>query len=501
MRSTAKRGRVYRRCGCRDDQRRQLGARCPLLATDPHHGTWTFAVDSHTTLDGRRHTVRRGGFPKKKAAKKALHRFLEGERTGFSCDPDQTVADYLDEWFHHKQAFLKPTTIARYRRYVYDDLVPAFRTVLLDDLARPHLRAFVTDQLAHQRGEVTVYRILATLSSALGDGVRNDRLPRNIARPMIIRRPRRAERPQWTADQAARFLRYAHGADPLIANFTELLIGSGIRRGEALALHEDDAYLDKRFMYIRWTLAAVDNNQLVFTAPKTRSSRNWVALSDRATDAIADQITHASFRGPNPSPGHGLVFHRHGRPLRPGYVLDRFHRLCHDAGVPVIRLHDLRHLACTLAMDEHVPVPIVSKTLRHSTLSTTVDIYHFLSARAAREAVDAIDHALNQADSDARYGRHTTPRTGTRPITRPARRTRPTRRNAAPTKWRDHTATTSRRNIKKAASTISVKAAYDLRKRRSGRQDLNLRPLDPQRSSGVVPKWSPGWPLRRSYCR
>jgi hypothetical protein len=93
------------------------------------HGTWTFAVDSHTALDGKRHTVRRGGFPKKKAAKKALHRFLEGERTGFSCDPDQSVADYLDEWFHAKEAFLKPTTIARYRTYIYDDLVPAFRTV------------------------------------------------------------------------------------------------------------------------------------------------------------------------------------------------------------------------------------------------------------------------------------------------------------------------------------------------------------------------------------
>ncbi|WP_188301865.1 hypothetical protein [Streptomyces sp. CBMA156] len=45
-------------------------------------------------------------------------------------------------------------------------------------------------------------------------------------------------------------------------------------RGEALALHEDDAYLDKRSEYIRRTLAAIDNNQLVFTAPQTRSSRN-----------------------------------------------------------------------------------------------------------------------------------------------------------------------------------------------------------------------------------
>ncbi|MGW2255339.1 hypothetical protein ACWCXH_34940 [Kitasatospora sp. NPDC001660] len=112
---------------------------------------------------------------------------------------------------------------------------------------------------------------------------------------------------------------------------------------------EDDVHLDKRFMFIRWTLAAVDNNELVFTEPKTRSSRNWVALSDRATAAIANRITPDTFRGPNTTPGHGLVFHRHGRPLHPGYVLKRFHRLCREADVPVINLHDLRHLACALA--------------------------------------------------------------------------------------------------------------------------------------------------------
>ncbi|GAA1908192.1 hypothetical protein GCM10009753_44180 [Streptantibioticus ferralitis] len=44
MRSATTRGRVYRRCGCRDQQRKQLGARCPKLAADPDHGTWTFAV-------------------------------------------------------------------------------------------------------------------------------------------------------------------------------------------------------------------------------------------------------------------------------------------------------------------------------------------------------------------------------------------------------------------------------------------------------------------------
>jgi hypothetical protein len=35
---------VYRRCGCRDANGNQYGARrpCPELVSDPKHGTWGF---------------------------------------------------------------------------------------------------------------------------------------------------------------------------------------------------------------------------------------------------------------------------------------------------------------------------------------------------------------------------------------------------------------------------------------------------------------------------
>ena len=93
VRSSGRRGRVYRRCGYRDADRRQLGAGCPGLAEEGH-GTWTFAVDI-PSLDGRRRPVRRGGFEDAWTAEGALRRFLEGRRLGFDADPHETVAAYL----------------------------------------------------------------------------------------------------------------------------------------------------------------------------------------------------------------------------------------------------------------------------------------------------------------------------------------------------------------------------------------------------------------------
>lgn len=396
MRTTINRGRVYRRCGCRDAQQRQLGAHCPTLHTDPSHGTWNFAVDLPNPE--RRTTVRRGGFPTEEAARTALRRLLEGAAAGFNADPNQTLADYLIEWLHTKQLQLKPTTFARYANYVHQDLIPALGTVRLDELGHTHIAAYVHTQLAHGRGRVTIYRILATLSSALGDAVRQHRLPRNPARPTALPRPASGERIIWTTEEAARFLRHCHDADPAFADLIETIIGTGMRKGEALGLHWNDVHLETRTLFVRWTLSAVDNQRLVLGAPKTQTSKNWIAISDRVATALEHR---ANDHTPNTTDalGGGYVFARpDGRPPHPAYVLRHFHTLCDQADVPRCTVHDLRHLAATISITHGVPLTVVSKTLRHATLSTTANIYAHLTAQAARNAVDTIDSTLTQAD-------------------------------------------------------------------------------------------------------
>ncbi|WP_416979973.1 tyrosine-type recombinase/integrase [Streptomyces sp. T028] len=78
---------------------------------------------------------------------------------------------------------------------------------------------------------------------------------------------------------------------------------------------------------------------------------------------------------------------------------------------PRVTVHDLRHLAATLTITAGVPLTVVSKTLRHSTLSTTANIYSHLTRQAAREAVETIEHTLTRAEQRAdRQARQTRPR-------------------------------------------------------------------------------------------
>ncbi|MFE2352095.1 tyrosine-type recombinase/integrase [Kitasatospora cineracea] len=389
------RGRVYRRCGCRDTQRRRLGTRCPRLA-DPGHGSWAFAVDA-PSVDGRRRTLRRSGFTDEVEARIALRKFNQALALGFVADPRQKTAEYLRWWLDEKNLHLKPTTMARYRDYVEQDLIPAFGDIPLDDLDRQHLRAYVTAQLKAGRGRVSVYRIMATLSSALSSAVDSDRLTRNAAKPPLLPRPASRPRHLWSEAQTIQFLQFTRATDPLYADLAELMITTGLRKGEALALHWDDVHQAEGVLFVRHTLAAVDNNQLVLTTPKTPHSKAWVALSHRAAAALDNRAGPGPFGNTSSS---GYVFHRHGRPLHPKNVLDHFHLLCDKAGVPRTALHDLRHLAASFGLAAGVPLPIMSKTLRHRTLSTSANIYAELTPRAARAGADGIAWILDNADRE-----------------------------------------------------------------------------------------------------
>lgn len=270
----------------------------------------------------------------------------------------------------------------------------------LDELGYVHLSGYVYGELEQGRGRVTVHRILATLSSALGDAVRHHRLAHDPARPTVLPRPAAGERRIWSPQEAARFLEYCHGADPLFADLIELIVGTGMRKGEALGLQWRDVDLERRVLFVRQSLSAVDNNRLSLAAPKTRSSKNWVAISDRVAAALEHRAGERA-PGTGGRPGAGYVFAQpDGRPLYPSYVLRHFYTLCDRAGVVRCGIHDLRHLAATISITGGVPLTVVSKTLRHSTLSTTANVYAHLTAQAARQAVDIIDSTLTQAGCD-----------------------------------------------------------------------------------------------------
>ena len=64
-----------------------------------------------------------------------------------------------------------------------------------------------------------------------------------------------------------------------------------------------------------------------------------------------------------------------GRPLHPDTITALFHKHCESAGLPRIRLHDVRHSYATAALLARVPAKVISERLGHATAAFTLQTY------------------------------------------------------------------------------------------------------------------------------
>ena len=86
--------------------------------------------------------------------------------------------------------------------------------------------------------------------------------------------------------------------------------------------------------------------------------------------------------------------------MRPEYATRDFQALALKAGLPVIRLHDLRHTNASLALSAGVDLKVVSERLGHSQLAITADLYTHVNRGLGKAAAEQIARAL-RPDSPA----------------------------------------------------------------------------------------------------
>lgn len=114
-------------------------------------------------------------------------------------------------------------------------------------------------------------------------------------------------------------------------------------------------------------------------APKSARSRRGVYLAASTVEALrrhsARQAEERLFAGERWAEG-GLVFATlKGLPLEHSTVTYAFGKALKVAGLPKIRIHDLRHTAATLLLKHGVHPKVVQELLGHSSITLTLDTY------------------------------------------------------------------------------------------------------------------------------
>ena len=91
----------------------------------------------------------------------------------------------------------------------------------------------------------------------------------------------------------------------------------------------------------------------------------------------------------------GLVFTSTvGGPMEAGVVNDNLNRLLAQAGLPRIRVHDLRHTVATILLQGGAHPKLVQDLLGHSTITLTLDTYKHVTPAMHQEVTRRLDEAL-----------------------------------------------------------------------------------------------------------
>jgi integrase len=375
---------------------------CPRDASgqlQPHRcrGPWAYALEYGRDTGGKRIQTTKSGFPTKGAAKAALAERVAVLMTGVNAH-ELTVGAYLDTWLQGKHG-LKPSTKENYRAAVELYIRPHLGSIRLVDLRPHHLDRFYAAITVGRRGKplsaASIRRIHATLRSALAMAVRRRLIPWNPALHIELA-PEKPRRPTpWTADQCRHFLEAS--SDDRLNTLYYLLIVTGMRRGEAIGLKWSRVDLDRQYLAIVEQAVDVRGTTVIGT-PKTSRGSRVIPLDGLTVMVLREHRQRQEAEREQWGEGwvsSGLVFTREdGSILKPEFVSKHFKVLSRRAGLPEVRLHDLRHTNASLALEAGVELKVVSERLGHATTGITADLYTHVAPTVGQSAAARIADVL-----------------------------------------------------------------------------------------------------------
>ena len=145
-----------------------------------------------------------------------------------------------------------------------------------------------------------------------------------------------------------------------------------------LALKWKDLDLDVASIYVAHSLHRLDDGTVIIKEPKTSSSRRPVDLPPSLVPLLrqhrSDQEVERLLSGQSLNEDDFVFIRVDGSPLNPNTVTHTFAKVTSRAGLPHLRLHDLRHIHTTMLLKAGIHPRIVQERLGHSSISTTLDI-------------------------------------------------------------------------------------------------------------------------------
>lgn len=297
--------------------------------------------------------------------------------------------DYYKQWISvYKEGAIRPVTMNKYNM-AHQWLLKLIPDLIISDLDRITYQKLLNDYATEHERQTTM-DFHHHLKCAILDAVDEGLILHDPTRKAIIKgkTPRKKKPKYLNQYELHKLLDDLNLSEEINLDWLILLIAkTGMRFSEALALTPKDFDLSRQLLSVSKTWDYKGDGG--FLPTKNESSVRKIPLDWQTVIQFAELIKHL----PEDEP----IFVK--KKIYNSTVNNLLARHCHNAAVPIISIHGLRHTHASLLLFAGVSIASVARRLGHSNITTTQKTYLHIIQELESKDIDIIMRSLSNLNS------------------------------------------------------------------------------------------------------
>lgn len=317
-------------------------------------------------------------------------------------EDDMTMSDWSLKWLHLYKANTEYNTYESYRNSIEKHINPCIGQLKLKDIKKIHIQELLNSLLDENKAQ-TARQVRLTLNQILTQAVENELIYKNVAQNIKLPKIKKKTKRALTEDEIA----LIDKADftPKERAFVSILLYSGVRQGEALALTVSDIDLKQGYIRVNKTIIHKGNNAEIKHSPKSDAGVRDIPIPYVLINLLKEYIPTLATEQLFTMENGGLV--TKSSFIKMWFsIMDKINtaaggsnwRKNHVKHPELLAIenditpHTFRHTYCTTLYNAGVDIKSAQYLLGHASMQMTLDVYTHMDnqkVNAAREKIES----------------------------------------------------------------------------------------------------------------
>ena len=291
-----------------------------------------------------------------------------------------TFRDIALEWQEQHNEQIQQYTADCYKKPL-QDVVEEFGEYTVNDITPKMIQQFLDEMAAKKYAKQTIKLRKTVLKQVFDYSIFNGYTTYNPV--TVCKVSKNAPSTQRMLPEEADITAIKNNVDSEMGLYCALLMYSGMRREEALAISYEDFDIKNNLIRVNKTLIFDSNNGIIRDSTKSKAGNRYIPFVAPLQALI------------NPKGKHGLLFSRDGRPLKKGEFDKEFNKYRKDLAISCTS-HQLRHYFCTVCFDAGLDEKDLQEIMGHSKIAMSKDIYTHIRKQRKQDAADKLNKFITE---------------------------------------------------------------------------------------------------------